>query len=82
MATTAKVVDQRALLATISNRLVRAVAAETSPYAAALYGVVLERKPAREPWHDDEWKAVLDELDNSSETIGQFLAAEHARQSA
>jgi hypothetical protein len=77
-----RVVDNRALLATIPNRLVRAVAAEVSPYAEALYGVVLERKPAREPWGKDEWQAVLDELDTSILTIGDFLEAEHERRVA
>jgi hypothetical protein len=79
---TARAVDNRALLATIRHRLVRAVAAEVSPYAEALFGVVLERKPAREPWAADEWAAVLEELDTSILTIGDFLAAEHARQRA
>jgi len=74
-----RIVDNRALLATISQRLVRTVAGESSRYAAALFGVVLKRKPPGESWTPTEWASVLDELDTSTLTIGQFLEAEHAR---
>lgn len=68
--------DNRALLATIGHRLVRAVASETTPYSAALFGVVLQRQ--RE-WSSSEWQAALVELDESALTVSQFLTAEHQR---
>jgi hypothetical protein len=71
--------DHRALLASIGSRRVRNVAAEVSPFAEALFHVVAERKPRGESWHSDEWAALLDELHTSDMTVGQFLAAEHAR---
>ena len=68
--------DHRALLHTIRGRLVRAVANEVSPYADALFGVVLERQRR---WLDGEWSAVLVELDKSQLTIQEFLHQESAR---
>src|SRR5690242_2714628 len=50
-----KLTDNRALLASIGHRRVRTVAAEISPYAEALYGVVCERKPVGVAWQHDEW---------------------------
>jgi hypothetical protein len=71
--------DHRALLASIGSRRVRNVAAEVSPFAEALFNVVAERKPRGESWHSDEWAALLDELDTSTLTVSEFLAAEHAK---
>jgi hypothetical protein len=70
-------VDKRALLHSVSHRLARVVAAEKSPYAEALFGVLLERFPARvDP---DEWKKALAELDSSDLTVGAWLALEAQR---
>jgi hypothetical protein len=68
--------DKRALLSQISGRKVREIASEKSPYAAALYGVVHERRSA---WTGEQWAEVIDELDNSTLTVGAFLTQEAAR---
>lgn len=69
----AKTTDNRALLTTIGHRLVKKVAAEVSPYAAALLGVALERR------REDEWDSVVDELLSSDDTVAEYLQAEHLR---
>ena len=69
-------IDHRALLHTAGHRLVRAVAAEATPYADALFAIVRQR--SRE-WQSEEWEAVLAELDASAMTLSEFLEAEHAR---
>jgi hypothetical protein len=71
-----RVVDNRALLASIGNRRVRYVVGENSPYGAALLAVAFERKPN---WQDSDWAAVVEELETCDLTIAQFLAVEHAR---
>jgi len=71
--------DNRALLSSIGHRRVRVVAAEIGQFADALLAVVLERKPAGEPWGSQEWADVLDELDTSELSIAEFLQAEHTR---
>lgn len=69
-------IDHRALLATIRGRLLRAVAAEDSQYADALYEIIKERARG---WTMDEWAAALVEIAKSNATVGEFLQAEHAR---
>ena len=69
-------VDHRALLSTIRGRLVRAVANEDTPYARALFEVLAQRSRS---WTHDEWQAAMRELDESRETVAEFLDAEHAR---
>ena len=71
-----RVVDNRALLASIGERRVRKLVGENTPYGAALLAIAFERKPR---WTDAEWAAVVDELETSDLTVAQFLALEHAR---
>lgn len=68
--------DNRALLATVSHRKVNRVANEESPYATALFNVVKERQRV---WTSAEWAAVLEELDSTAITIGEWLLRERAR---
>jgi hypothetical protein len=71
--------DKRALLAQVSHRKVRALAAESNPFAAALFGVLLERKPAARAWDHAEWNAAIGELDASELTVGEWLEQEARR---
>jgi hypothetical protein len=77
MSRNAIAVDKRALLHTISHRAVRVVAAESTPYAEALFGVLLERFGPRVD--QDEWNAALAELDASELTVGEWLGREPRR---
>jgi hypothetical protein len=73
----AVLVDKRALLHTVWHRIVRVVAAETSPYAEALFGVLLERfGPRVDP---KEWQDALAELDACELTVGEWLERERGK---
>jgi hypothetical protein len=69
-------VDHRALLATIRGRLVRAVAGEQGPYSDALFEVLAQRS---RNWSFEDWQAALREIDRSTQTVEDFLSAEHVR---
>jgi hypothetical protein len=69
-------VDKRQLLQQVSHRKVRLLAAESNPYAAALFGVVLERQVE---WPLADWDAALAELDGCDLTVGEWLSKEAAR---
>lgn len=74
--------DHRALLHVVGHRKVRAVANEIGQYAEALYAVIADRKPRGVGWPREEWEALLEELDKSTMTVAEFLAAEHVRPKA
>jgi hypothetical protein len=66
-------IDKRALLHTVSHRIVRVVAAESTPYAEALFGVLLDRfGPCVDP---DEWN----EVDACELTVGEARARGRAQ---
>ncbi len=71
-------VDKRALLQTISHRIVRVVAAESTPYAEALFGILRERFPSPRIEYR-EWELALAEVDACELTIGEFLQREVSR---
>lgn len=73
----ASIPDRRALLHSVGQRLVRAVASESGDYADALLDVLAERQPRG--WTDEEWDAALAELNASRLTVNEFLSQEHAR---
>ncbi len=70
------IVDKRSLLRQVWQKPVRVIAAGNDPYAAALYGVLLERRSA---WPASEWTAACDELEASTMTVRQFLESEASR---
>ncbi len=69
--------DKRALLHTIRHRVVRVVAAESTPHAEALFGILRERFATRVEYR--EWEAALAEVDACELTIGDFLEREVAQ---
>lgn len=69
--------DSRALLASIGRRMVRNVAAGDDQFAEALFAIVLERKRS---WEHGEWEATVKELDESQQTVSEWLSAERARE--
>lgn len=70
------VIDRRQFLAAVSDRRVSVLAQEQNEYAAALLGVVYERRPR---WSDEQWSAAMADLLASPMTVGQFLAREASR---
>ncbi len=75
-ASPAAIPDKRSLLRQVWQKPVRVIAAGNDPYAAALYGVLLERRSA---WPASEWAAACDELEASTMTVRQFLESEASR---
>jgi hypothetical protein len=69
--------DKRALLHTVSHRLVRVVAAESTPYALALFAIPRERFSTRIEYR--EWEAALAEIDASELSVGEWLELEARR---